>query len=188
MKVEVSREINVSPEDFYDYMVNSVCEQINVELQASLKPEDIRSGYTHKTKQTNNKGKTEKIRYTIKEAKRPSVFTTVYTSAARKTTLRYTFEPGSHGGTVVTYSQETIFADPSADTSNAMTIRHGKSKIARQIAAAEKECRALLRQKGRQTAVQTSDEEPDVVEEPLQETQVQPERKSSGFFGLFKKK
>lgn len=55
MKVEVSREISVSPEDFYDYMVGSVCEQINIELQTNMKPEDIKSGYTHKLKQTNNK-------------------------------------------------------------------------------------------------------------------------------------
>lgn len=188
MKVEVSREISVSPEDFYDYMVGSVCEQINIELQTNMKPEDIKSGYTHKLKQTNNKGKTEKIRYTIKEAKRPHAFTTVYTSAARKTTLRYTFEPGPRGGTVVTYSQETIFADPSADTSNAMTIRHGKSKIARQIANAERDCRARLRAQGRQAQTEPVQDDPQAVQTVDEGAAPVEKKKSSGWAGLFKKK
>lgn len=79
MQVEVTKDFDVTAEQFYDFMVKSICEQIQEELNLEVDPAQIKAGYTHKMKSTTKDGNVEKIRYTIKEAKRAEKFVTVFT-------------------------------------------------------------------------------------------------------------
>ncbi|WP_075818946.1 DUF3284 domain-containing protein [Ileibacterium valens] len=65
MKIE--RTLNMSPEEFYEAMQESMAHQINVELSKSLSPEDIQTGYSHKVKTTTKNG-TRTTRFAVVKA------------------------------------------------------------------------------------------------------------------------
>lgn len=98
MQIEVNEVLNVSPEDFYDYMIDTIIEQIEIDLDVQLNREDIKTGYTHRVRSVDQKsGKTTRTRYTIKDAKRPERFVVVFSTAEHSTKVTYEFKPLENG-------------------------------------------------------------------------------------------
>lgn len=145
MQIEVNRILNVSPEDFYDYMVDTIIEQIEMDLDVQLEREDIKAGYTHRVKSTDKKsGKVTRMRYTIKDAKRPDRFVVVFSTAEHTTKVTYEFKPLEEGSqTDFHYLMDKTYGDPSLEPRGwraKFSNRATKSRFIRSIKAAEKEC------------------------------------------------
>ena len=160
MHFEIKRILKVSPEDFYDYMVDTIIEQIEQDLDVKLKPEDIKAGYTHRVKSTNKKsGKVTRTRYSIKDAKRPERFVVVFSTAEHTSKVTYDFKPtDKENQTDFTYTMDTTYVDPSLQQSGwkaKIAERSARSRFQRSIKASEKDCIKKLKER----ADESEDEE-----------------------------
>ncbi len=152
MQVEVTKEFDVTAEQFYDFMVKSICEQIQEELNLEVDPAQIKAGYTHKVKSTTKDGNVEKIRYTIKEAKRAEKFVTVFTSAKRKTRCSYTFIPTDKGCKFI-YAVDINFADSKYEPKGfkgKMAMISARNRAARQVNASYDACKKDLKEQAKE--------------------------------------
>lgn len=152
MQVEVTKDFDVTAEQFYDFMVKSICEQIQEELNLEVDPAQIKAGYTHKMKSTTKDGNVEKIRYTIKEAKRAEKFVTVFTSAKRKTRCSYTFVP-TEKGCRFTYAVDINFADSKYEPKGfrgKISMISARNRAARQINASYDACKKDLKEQAKE--------------------------------------
>ena len=153
MHFEIKKILKVSPADFYDYMVETIIEQIEQDLDVKLKPEDIKAGYTHRVKSTNKKsGKVTRTRYTIKDAKRPERFVVVFSTAEHTSKVIYEFRPtDKENQTDFTYIMDTTYVDPSLEQSGwkaKLAERSARSRFARSIKSSERDCIKKLKEKG----------------------------------------
>lgn len=133
-------------------MVKSICEQIQEELNLEVDPAQIKAGYTHKMKSTTKDGNVEKIRYTIKEAKRAEKFVTVFTSAKRKTRCSYTFVP-TEKGCRFTYAVDINFADSKYEPKGfrgKISMISARNRAARQINASYDACKKDLKEQAKE--------------------------------------
>lgn len=108
----IEKELKCTPEEFYDYMLDSVVEQIEHTFGRVIDKKEIKSGYTHKTQFTNKKtGSKRTTRYTITKAVPGKQFETVFSSMDHKSKVGYKMSP-SEKGMHIKYEQTTEFANP----------------------------------------------------------------------------
>lgn len=108
MKVE--RDLKVTADEFYTTMVEAIRDQINSQFGKDLTVEDIKEGYTHKTKATHKDGSTRTTRFKITRAIPGREFTTVHISPDTKSRTSYELTPTDKGVHVI-YTQEIEFLD-----------------------------------------------------------------------------
>lgn len=152
MKIEVSRELDVKPEDFYDYMVDTIRQEIERLMDTEVAVDDIRAGYTHRIKKKDKQGNIERIRYTIRDARRPERFVTVFTSAGRQTKVIYLFEPCKKG-TKLTYTTEVTLAGNQKEPEGfrrTWSEFSSRTRISRQISDAELGCQKFVKEREKQ--------------------------------------
>ena len=155
MQIEVNEVLNVSPEDFYDYMIDTIIEQIEIDLDVQLNREDIKTGYTHRVRSVDQKsGKTTRTRYTIKDAKRPERFVVVFSTAEHSTKVTYEFKPLENGTkTDFLYIMEKTYGDSALEPRGwraKFSARTTRSRLLRSIKAAQKDCIAKLEEQEQQ--------------------------------------
>ncbi len=156
MQVEVTKNLDVTAEQFYDFMVRSICQQIQEELNIDVTLDQIKLGYTHKVKVTDKRGNIEKIRYTIKEAKRAESFVTVFTSVGRKTKCTYQFVPTKNGCTF-TYRTEVTYADSKYEPKGMkgkISTFASRNRLARQVNASYDACKKDLKEQAKEAKKQ----------------------------------
>lgn len=149
MHIEINEVLNVSPQDFYDYMIDTIIEQIEMDLDVQLERKDIKTGYTHRVKSVDKKtGKTSRMRYTIKDAKRPERFVVVFSTAEHTTKVTYEFKSIEEGKkTDFLYIMDKQYADSSQEPKGwraKFSQRTTRSRFVRSIKAAQKDCLARL--------------------------------------------
>lgn len=153
MITEIEREVRVTPEEFYAYMVEQMRAQIESIRGQSFEADQVKAGYTHKTRATDPKTKkTETTRFTIREMKAPEKMKVTYTNVHRKTAVVYEFKP-SPKGCLLKYKQQTIYTDPK-DESHGNRGFFGAAAARRDLTGsiidAEKDCRKKLREKSKE--------------------------------------
>lgn len=138
----IEKDLKCTPEEFYTYMIDSVIEQIENSFGKRLQPEDIKSGYSHKTQFTNKKtGARRTTKYTIKKAVPNEEFETVYTSADYRSKVGYKISPAPKGMHII-YEQDTEFFNKSEQpkgSGGALDQWFLKQKLSRSISKVERE-------------------------------------------------
>lgn len=182
MKIEVTREMDVRPEDFYDYMVETIRQDIERQLDVELTVDEIRPGYTHRIKKKDKQGNIERVRYTIREAKRPEKFITVFSSAGRQTKITYLFGP-SKKGTKLTYCTEVTLSGNQKEPEGARRTWSefsSRTRISRQMSDAEIGCQKFVKEREKKA-------EKEERERLAKERKEAREQSKKGGFSLFKK-
>lgn len=118
MKIEIQKDLPVSPEDFYDYMIDEIRKQIENELGRDVDPDELQPGLKLKRKQKDRKGNVTSSRYSIRHNQRPEKFTALITSLNQKSMLSYRFEP-SEKGCLFTYVVDIRPNDPGREPTGA---------------------------------------------------------------------
>lgn len=149
MRIEVNEVLKVTPQDFYDYMIDTIIEQIELDLDVHVEREQIKTGYTHRVSTVDKKtGKSTRTRYTIKDAKRPDRFVVVFSTAEHTTKITYEFKPLENGEkTDFHYVMEKTYGNPSQEPKGwraKMSQKMTKSRLVRSIKASQKDCLAKL--------------------------------------------
>lgn len=154
MKIEIEKNVDISPEDFYDYMIEQVrlnlCEQNEKEIPAS----EIKEGYTQTRHVVNPKTKEKRFnRFTIQRARRGEEYKSVLTSEAQKTVVCYLFEP-TDKGCKFTFIQDISWKDPSKapkSFGSSFNQMHLRSQYNGVVNKAVKECKKHLKQREKES-------------------------------------
>lgn len=149
MRIEITKELGVSPEDFYDFMIDSLTSQIRKDLDMDVEPSQLTAGYTHKVKSTDRKNHTETIRFTVKKAVRPREFMIVYSSVLRKTGVTYKFEPCDKGCrfTYVYHVNNTDTTRKPGPIKARIEELQARTRLTTMIGQAEADCRKRIKER-----------------------------------------
>lgn len=152
MKIEIQKDLPVSPEDFYDYMIDEIRSQIELELGREVSLEELRPGLKLRRRQTDRKGHSTSSRYTIRQNKRPEHFSALITSLAQKSLLSYRFEP-SPLGCLFTYTVDIRPLDPAREPSGfkaRLAELRQRSQISSSLNEALKACQKRIKERSPQ--------------------------------------
>lgn len=154
MKIEVQKDLEVRPDDFYDYMIEEIRQQIENELGREVLAEELQPGLKLKRRHTDRKGNVSGSRYTIKQARRPEVFSAIISSLMQKSLLSYRFEP-SEKGCLFTYTVDVRQTDPKREPSGAkakMAEFRTRTQISSSINKAVEECQKKQQKREKEAA------------------------------------
>lgn len=113
----IERDLKVTPEEFYEYMIDTVVEQIENTFGKSIDRSRIKSGYSHKTQMTNRKtGSKRTTKYSITKAEPNKEFATVFSSADYRTKVSYKMSEAPQGMHII-YEQKTTWTHPEQEPS-----------------------------------------------------------------------
>lgn len=155
MHSEIVRDVEISQEDFFDYMTDQICSQIAEIRKSPFSRKDLKAGYSHKTRQTDPRTKkTETTRFTVRKFEPPRLLSVSYSKADSRSEVTYAFAPAKKGCTL-TYTVDTVYG-PGIKEPSGLRGMLAQGKAARQITGAileaEKDCRKRLKEKEKKKA------------------------------------
>lgn len=105
--MRIERVLNMTPHEFYQAMRESMAEQINAQLGKNLTAEDIRTGYTHKTRDA-SRPDGPATRFTVRKAVPDQELVIVHHSPNARSITSYLLKEDPKGCSMI-YEQRTDY-------------------------------------------------------------------------------
>ena len=103
--IEVVRTLNVSANDFFDKIAESVAYDISAETGKNIKPSQIHKGYTYTKKLSSKMGREGNAKVTITEFEAPVVYTAKFSTRQGDNFISYKINKLEDDLIEVTYSE-----------------------------------------------------------------------------------
>lgn len=104
--VEVVRTLNVSAEDFFDKIAESVAYDISTETGKNVRPAQIHKGMTYTKKLSSKMGKSGNVKVTLTEYESPVVYAAKFSSKQGDNFISYRINKIEDDLIEVTYSED----------------------------------------------------------------------------------
>lgn len=138
---QIKRELNVSADEFFARIAESVAYDIYANTNKQVKVNQIKKGYSYTRKMSGKMGNKGEIKATITDFEAPSIYAIHFESKQGDNTLSYVINPIDDDNIEVIYTENYVAASKSkswnAKIMQALYKRGNKKKVNRLITQIE---------------------------------------------------